>query len=139
MAKVSPGKLLINCFLVAGLTAAGLFVYLSLPQFTLEPLQWAGQNFDRPMALAFWFVYTASIWAVIAAVMAWIMLYLKPGHVVLFGLVSAATFIVLSQSWSLVSEGNAYAYVREIVLVLTLPVLYCLFVRIAHRKSVEAA
>lgn len=52
-------KLGINCLVVAGLTLGGIYLFTHLPRSTLEPLQWAGQHFDRPAAMAFWFVCTA--------------------------------------------------------------------------------
>lgn len=127
----------INCILVAGLTIAGILVFASLPQFTLEPIQWAGQQFDRPTAMAFWFGYTTLIWAVLAAVIALCMLFLKPGNVVLYGLVSAATFIAFSQPWFLASHGYVIAFVRELILVLTIPLLYWMFAHLAGRRHIK--
>lgn len=130
-------KLGINCILVAGLTLAGIFAFASLPEFTLEPIQWAGEQFDRPIAVAFWFGYTVLNWAVLAAVIALCMLFLKPGNVVLYGLVSAATFIAFSQPWSLISQGYVTAFLREVVLVLTIPLLYWVFAYLAGRRHIK--
>ena len=127
-------KLAINCLVVAGLTLAAIFLFARLPRFTLAPLQWAGKNFDEPTALVFWFVYTVLVWAVLGAVVAWAMLLLEPRKVALYGLASAVTFIVTSQSWSLVAPGNAHAYFRELVFVLTIPALYWIFVRLRRRR-----
>lgn len=127
-------RLGINCLVVAGLTLAGIFLFARLPRFTLQPLQWAGQNFDEPMAMVFWFVYTVLVWAVLGAVVAWAMLLLEPRKVALYGLASAVTFIVTSQSWSLVHAGNAHVYVRELVFALTIPALYGVFVRLRRHS-----
>lgn len=120
-------KVGINCLAVVGLTLAGILLFARLPQFTLEPLLWAGQNFDEPAAMAFWFVYTVLVWAVLGAVIAWAMLLLEPRKVALYGFASVVTFIVTSQSWSL---DSSYAYVREFVFILTIPTLYWIFVRL---------
>ncbi len=133
-------KLGVNCILVAGLTLIGIFTFVYLPQFILEPLQWAGKHFDVPIAMAFGFIYTVLVWASLAGVVAWSMLILKPRNPVLYGLASAATFIVTGQSWYLVIHGNAYGYLRELVLVLTIPSLYWVFVRMVrkrHNKSLN--
>jgi len=125
-------KLGINCLVVTGLTVTGILAFAQLPEFTLIPLQWAGQTFEEPFNSVFWFVYTVLVWAVVASLVAWCMLYLKPGNVVLYGLVSAAAFIVASQSWTLAS--HAFGYVRELVLVLTIPLLYWAFVHQAGKR-----
>lgn len=131
-------RLIVNSILVAAVTVAGLFAFVSLPAFTLEPLQWADQQFDRPFALTFWFVYTVLVWTVIAGVVALCMLMLRPKNVILYGLASAAAFVVFGESWSL---GNAYAYSRELILALTIPALYWAFVHLdgkRHNKALNA-
>jgi hypothetical protein len=134
---VVPGifKLAINSLVVASLTLGAVFLFANLPQSTLEPLQWAGRHFTRPAALALWFLYTMMIWAVLGALVAWAMLLLKPRTVALYGFVSAATFIAMSQSWSLVQPGNTSVYVRELVFVLTIPTWYWLFARMARTRD----
>jgi len=127
---LAAAKLAVNCILVGSLTFAGLILYVNLPQFSLEPLRWAGQ-FDRPIALTILFIYTVLVWAVLATVVAWCMLMLKPRNVLLYGLASVATFIVVGQSWSV---GNAFAYSPELILALTIPGLYWAFVHMAGRK-----
>ena len=132
-------KLGVNCLVVAGLTLAGIFLFARLPRFTLAPLQWAGQHFDQPTAMALWFIYTVLLWAVLGAVIAWAMLLLKPRKVGLYGFTSAVTFIVTSQTWSLVVSGNTYGYVRELVFVLTIPALYWVFVRLTRKTPGKAS
>jgi hypothetical protein len=127
---LAAAKLAVNCVLVGSLTFAGLILYVNLPQFSLEPLRWAG-HFDRPIALTILFIYTVLVWAVLASVVAWCMLMLKPRNVLLYGLASVATFIVVGQSWSV---GNAFAYSPELILALTIPGLYWAFVHMAGRK-----
>jgi hypothetical protein len=122
----------INCLIVAGLTVVGFFAFVSLPQFTLEPLLWADRHFDRPATMAFLFVYTVLTWAVLGAVIAWCTLLLRPRKVALYGLASAIAFIVTSQSWTL--HGSTFGYVRELVFVLTVPLLYWLFVRLSGKR-----
>lgn len=124
-------RTVLNCVLVAAATLAGVLVYVSLPALTLEPLQWAGQHMDRPLAMTFWFVYSVLVWAVIAGLVASCMLLLRPGNVFLYGLVSAATFIIAGQSWSL---GSAYAFSRELILALAIPVLYWALVRWKRKR-----
>ena len=126
-------RLVINSLVVAGLTVSGLFAFVYLPEFTLKPLKWAGQHFDTPITTAFWLIYTVLVWALLAGVIARCMLYLKPRNVVLYGLVSAATFIVTSQSWSLVT--NVAGYVRELVLVLAIPLLYWTFAHLEGKGN----
>lgn len=131
---LSAVKLGINCLVVGGLTLAGIVLFARLPRFTLEPLQWVGQHVDRPATMVFWFVYTVLLWTVLGAVIAWAMMLLEPRKVVLYGSASAVTFIITSQSWSLIQPGNAYPAFRELVFVLTIPVLYAVFVRLTRRR-----
>jgi uncharacterized membrane protein len=126
-------KLGINCLVAAALTLAGILLFARLPRITLEPLQWAGRHFDQPTAMAFWFVYTASLWAVLGAVIAWGMMFLEPRKAALYGCASAVTFIVTLQSWSLAQSGNAWALAHEFVFVFTIPTLYWVFVRLRRR------
>lgn len=127
-------KLGINCLVVAGLTLAGILLFANLPRFTLEPIQWAGRHFGESAAMAFWFVYTVFVWAVLASVVAWGMLLLEPRKIALYGFVSAVTFVVTSHSWSLIQQGNALGYAREFVFVLTIPTLYWIFVRVTRNR-----
>ncbi len=124
-------KLVFNCLIVAAATLAGLSAFVSLPAFTLEPLQWVGRHFERPVTTAFWHVYTFLLWVPIAALIAWCMLILRPRNVVLYGLASVTTFIIVGQSWSL---GNAYGQLRELVLALAIPTLYWLLVRLVGKR-----
>lgn len=128
-------RLIVNCVGVAAVTVAGLFAFVSLPAFTLEPLQWADQQFGRSFALTFWFVYTVLVWAAIAGVVALCMLMLRPKNVILYGLASAVAFIVFGESWTL---GSAYAYSRELILALTIPALYWAFVHMAGKRHNKA-
>jgi len=129
-------RLAINCLVVAGLTLAGFYAMLFLPRFlVVDPLQWVDQYFNRPATMAFWFVYTVLTWAVFGAVIAWCMLFLKPRKVVLYGVASAAIYIVNAQSWYLVLHGSAFAYTRELVFIVTIPLLYWMFVRLAQWKQ----
>lgn len=122
-------KLLTNCSAVAGLTFLGLMAFASLPQFTLKPLQWAGNHLDQAGTMTFWFVWTVLIWAVVASIIAWIMLSLKPRNIILYGLVSAATFVMTSQSWNIVLQKNTIGSFRELVLMITIPFIYWLLVQ----------
>lgn len=133
----STVKLGVNCLIVAGLTLVGLFAYVSLPQFTLEPLQWAGERFDRPATGAFWFVYTALVWALFGTIVAWGMLFLKPRRVILYGCASAVAFVVGAQSWTLQAYGMAY--LREVIFGLTIPLIYAAFVSLARRRRTTSS
>jgi len=81
------------------------------------------------------FIYTILWWAIIGGLVAFVMLVLKPRRVVLYGAVSAAAFIVTLNSWHLVVNGNVYASLRELVLVLTIPYLYWVFVLLVEKRS----
>ncbi len=127
-------RLGINCLLVAALTFAGTMVSLLLPIFPFDPTRWAGQYFDPLTVMGMWFIYTIIFWAVLGALIAWCMLALKPRMIFLYGLASAITFVITSRSWYFVIDGHTYAYLRELVLVLTIPYLYWVFARIAKRR-----
>ena len=126
----------VNCLVVAGLTVGGVLAFVNLPEFMLEPLKWAGQRFDEPLTTVIWFVYTVLVWSAVAGAIAGCMLCLKPGNVVVYGLVSVATFIITAQSWSITT--NAAGYLRELVLVLAIPVLYWFFAQLSGRRQGNA-
>lgn len=128
-------KLAVNCLIVAGFTFMGIMAMLQLPILPIDPRLWAGENFDRSTAMGLSFVYTVLLNAIPAALIAWAMLALKPKKLVLYGLVSAMTFIISMQSWSLVIDGNTYGYVRELMLVLTIPLLYWAFDHVLEAKE----
>lgn len=132
-------KLGINCIVAAGLTIACILVFASLPEFTLEPLKWAGREFARPTSMAFWFGYTVLLWSVLAGIVAWCMLALKPRKVVLYGCVSAAAFVIVSRPWLLVPQSIATAYLRELVLVLAVPLLYWAFAHLAGKTDNDSS
>jgi hypothetical protein len=124
---------------VAILTIGGVLAFVSLPEFTLKPLYWASEQFDRSGYLAFFFFQSVFWWALIGGVVAFGMLLLKPRRVIPYGLVSAASFILFGQSWSL--DTQAIWYFRELIFVATIPLLYWLFVYLArkrHNKSLKA-
>jgi hypothetical protein len=134
-------KLGLNSILVAGLVVVGVLAFVSLPQFTLVPLQWAGQHLDTSGTRAFWFAYTVLTWAAIGSVIALLMLQLKPRKIALYGAVAFAAFVVMGRGWELVLQGNVYGYSRELVFALTVPLLYWAFVRWSdkrHNKSLKA-
>lgn len=131
-------KMTLNGVVVVALTYAGILLMLQLPGSVLSPVQWVGERADPAASLAFLFAYTILSWAVIGAGIAGCMLLLKPRLIFLYGLISAATFVVTLKSWSLVLDGNAYGYLRELVFILTIPYLYWIFVRMANRRARRA-
>ena len=128
-------KFAVNCLIVAGFTFMGIMAMLQMPILPFDPRLWAGEYLDRTTAMGLSFVYTVLLNAIPAALIAWAMLALKPRKLVLYGSVSAMTFIVTMQSWTLVIDGNTYGYVRELALVLTIPLLYWAFVHVLGAKE----
>jgi hypothetical protein len=129
-------RLGINCLVVAALTFAGIMAMLWLPIFPFDPRLWAGQYFESLTVTGMWFVYSVLLWAVPGALIAFCMLALKPRMIFLYGLASAITFIVTSQSWYFIIDENAFGYLRELIFVLTIPWLYWIFVRVARQMSI---
>ena len=132
-------KLLINCVLVAAMVAAGIYVYLSLPHAMSQPMQWVDLNYNRPLALAIWFVYGIGIWSLFGLVIARLMLFLKPESVLLYGLASAVGFIVTMQSWNLLESYQPGAFFREVAYALVIPLLYAFLIRRRNRKQAGSA
>jgi len=127
-------RLGMNCLVVAALTFAGIRAMLLLPVFPFAPTRWTGQYFGTQTVMSLWFIYTIALWAALAALIALLMLALKPRMIVPYGLASAVTFVVTMQSWALVIDGNVYGSLRELIFVLTVPYLYWVFARIARRR-----
>lgn len=127
-------KVGINSLVVAALTYGGIMLFLQFPILPISPKLWAGRYFEIETVMAMNFVYTICVWAIFGAVIALGMLVLKPRRIVLYGLASAVTFMVTMSSWYLYVVGNTYGYLLEIVLVLTLPYLYSVYVRLARKR-----
>lgn len=126
-----PWKI-INSVIVAALTVGGIFVSLALP---LTPLQWIRGYFDPSAHITIWYIYGVVSWAVFAAVIALIMLALKPRRVALYGLVSVIAFVVTMQTWSLFSQQLFVAAVRESIMAVSIPFFYWLFTRMARARK----
>ena len=125
-------RVVLNGANVAALTVGGIFLSLALP---LTPLHWVAGHFDSSAFPAFWYAYAVMLWAAFSAVIALIMLALKPRRVALYGLVSAVAFIVTMQTWSL-TDGQYYvAVIRDLVSALMIPFFYWLFVRKAQSRE----
>ena len=127
-------KLGSNCLIVTALTYSSIMFLFWLPIFQFSPTLWAGKYFDIPTVMAIFFVYTIMMWAIIGALIALCMLVLNPKMIVLYGLVSGVTFIFVMNSWDLLLDGNTYGYLRELVLLLTIPYLYSVYVRVVRRR-----
>lgn len=131
-------RVVLNGLVVAALTFAGVMAVLMLPTPIASPARWAGQYFEGSTVLVMSFLYNVLVWGVIGALIAAMMQVLQPRIFVLYGLISAVTFIVTMQSWHLVLEWNSYAVLREVVFVLTIPMLYFMFARLASRRRGNA-
>ena len=118
----------------AALIVFGITVVLQLSPLPSALNVWLTEHLGRSAALIVLFLYPVAIWAMCGATISMILLVLKPRNVVLYGVISAVTFIVTMRSWDLVLEGNFYGSIREIVFILTVPYLYWLVVRMARRR-----
>ncbi len=125
----------INCVMLAALTYFSIMLFMRLPILPISPKLWAGKYFELQTVMAMDFVYTILLWAIFGAAIAFCMLALKPKMIILYGSTSAITFIVTMNSWYLYMDGNTYGYLRETVLILTIPYLYSVYVRTGRRRQ----
>ena len=127
-------KVGINSLVVAALTYGGIMLFLRFPIFPISPKLWAGKYFEIPTVMAMNFVYTICLWAILGAMIALVMLALRPKRIVVYGFASAVTFMVTMNSWYFYVVGNTYSLLLETVLVLTIPYLYSVYVRLARKR-----
>ena len=125
-------KLAVNCVFVAVITIGGVLAFVALPEFTLKPMHWATDQFGHTAGVVAYFLQSFFWWVLIGGVIAFVMLFLKPRRVLLYGLVSVAAFILFGQFWSL--DTQVIWYVREVILAATIPLLYWLFVHMGGKR-----